>query len=48
MALLTRPDGTLKVRVGGRRVLGCRAAGVFVLGFVLGAEGTARPSGALT
>jgi ParB family transcriptional regulator, chromosome partitioning protein len=39
VALVTRPDGALKVLLGHRRTIGCTRAGTFVLGFVAGPEG---------
>src|SRR2546429_4705559 len=42
ITIVRRPDGRLRVRTGHRRSIGCRRAGVPVLGFVAGAEGDER------
>ena len=39
IAVMTTADGQLKVRVGRRRTVGCRRAGVAVLGYNVGPEG---------
>jgi ParB family chromosome partitioning protein len=42
ITIVRRPDGQLRVRTGHRRTIGCKRAGVPVLGFVAGAEGDER------
>jgi ParB family chromosome partitioning protein len=39
VAIVTRADGTLRVLIGSRRVLGCLRAGAPVLGYIAGPEG---------
>jgi ParB family chromosome partitioning protein len=39
VAIVTRPDGALRVLIGSRRVLGCLRAGAAVLGYIAGPEG---------
>jgi ParB family chromosome partitioning protein len=42
ITIVRRPGGQLRVRTGHRRTIGCRRAGVPVLGFVAGDEGDER------
>jgi ParB family chromosome partitioning protein len=42
VVLVTRDDGSLAVLLGSRRTIGCHRAGVAVLGYIAGPEGTTK------